>query len=205
MSDNEKRTNVIELRLRGGKPGARGRAGRAYPGLADRKTEDALHRIRQNAASIDRTQYAKPEEEVKLTDPAEEDFCVLATSGLSLAEAWRRAFDDPTNPRSDYLASSLTRQPRIMLRINELLDMRRSNLVNDAERIRQLIATRLEIEATTAAEGSTRLKALELLGKQPHVAAFEDRARVVNEKSTPEEIRDALTKKLAALGNPSRT
>lgn len=192
--------NVIKLRIMGKKPGSPGRAGREHPGLADRKTEDALTRIQNQAKELDRARYADPGEPIALKDPREEDFCVYATSGWSLAESWRRAFGKEGEPRAEYHAKTLSRVPRIMLRINELLDARRGDLVHEAERIRSFIASRLEHEAEHAREGSTRLKAIELLGKQPHVGAFEDRKRVLDEKSTPDQLREELTRRLAKLG-----
>lgn len=201
--DKEDRTNVIEMRILGKKPGSRGRAGREFPELGDNKTADALTRIRVQASDMDRSKYAEPDEPITLSDPREEDFCQYATSGYSLAAAWRKAFSEDGAARAEYRAKKLSQIPRIVLRISEILDDRRASLVNDAERIRALIADRLEHEATTAAEGSVRLKALELLGKQPHVAAFEDRQRRVSEKSTSDEIRQELTSRLRRLGGPA--
>lgn len=201
MSDDQKpEDNVVSLKIIGKEPGSRGRAGREHPELGDRKTEDALTRIRKQAQQLDRNAYAAPDEEIKLSNPMEEDFCIFATSGYSLAESYRKAFDRPDDKKATAAAQQLARVPRIMLRIQEILDQRRSNLVSEAERIRALISERLELEATTAKEGSTRLKALELLGKQPHVGAFEDRQRVIDEKSSTDDIRDELTKRLAKLG-----
>lgn len=198
--DKPKKDNVIELRILGKKKGSPGRAGRENPGLADRKTEDALNRIRKEASGIDRSRYAEPSEPIALEDQREEDFCIYATTGWSLAESWRKAFHQDGEPRAEYHAKNLAKVPRIMLRINELLDQRRADLVNEAERLRSFISSRLELEATTAREGSTRLKAIELLGKQPHVGAFEDRQRVLDEKSDSAAIREELTKRLAKLG-----
>lgn len=194
------RDNVIELRILGKKPGSPGRAGREHPGMADRKTEDALSRIRRQAAEINRAKYAKPDEPIVLSDAREEDFCVFATTGWSLAESWRKAFHQEAEPRAEHHAKRLANVPRVMLRINELLDQRRANLVNEAERVRSFIASRLELEAETAREGATRLKALELLGKQPHVGAFEDRQRVLDERASAEAIREELTQRLTRLG-----
>lgn len=200
MDEKKTRDNVIELRMLGKKPGSRGRAGRENPDLGDRKTEDALLRIRRDAQAIDRSKYAEPEKPIELSDPREEDFCIYATGGYSLAASWRKAFGaDDLDPKAEAKARKLSSAPRIMLRINELLDERRAHLVNDAERIRSYIASRLEHEAEHAKEGATRLKALELLGKQPHVGAFEDRQRVIDEKSSAESIRDELTKRLQRL------
>lgn len=195
--------NIVRLQIVGKQPGSRGRAGRENPGLADRKTEDALTRIRMKAQELDRSKYAAADEPIKLADPREEDFCVFGTTGWSLAEAYRKAFDLEGDPKAEYHARNLISAPRIMLRINELLDERRANLTNEAERLRSFISSRLEHEAENAREGSTRLKALELLGKQPHVGAFEDRKRVIDEKSTAESIRDELTKRLQRLAERS--
>lgn len=184
----------------GKKPGSPGRAGRENPDLADNKTADALVRIQNRAKEIDRTKYAAPEESVELKDPRDEAFCVYATSGYSLAAAWRIAYDERDNPKGEYYARHLSAQPRIVLRINELLEARKASMVDEAERLRALISSRLELEATTAAEGSTRLKALELLGKQPHVAAFEDRHRAVTDKSSADDIRKELARSLERLG-----
>jgi len=190
--------NVIELRIKGKVPGSPGRAGREFPDMGDRKTEDALIRIRKQADDIDRSKYAKEAEPVVLHDPMEEDFCQYATSGYSLAAAWRKAYGREKDARGEYYAKKLSQLPRIVLRISEILEDRKAGLINDAERIRALISTRLEMEATTAPEGSVRLKALELLGKQPHVGAFEDRAKFVgvHDKSTSEEISAELARRL---------
>lgn len=192
--------NVIELRIQGKSPGSRGRAGREHPELGDRKTQDALERISSTAAGLDRSKYAEPEAPIELKDRREEAFCIYATSGYSLAAGWRLAFDEPQAKEAEYKARVLIKSPRIMLRINELLEARKASMVDDAERIRALISSRLELEATTAAEGSTRLKALELLGKQPHVAAFEDRKRMITEDSSADDIRKALRERLERLG-----
>lgn len=200
----DKPTNVIELRMLGKKPGARGRAGREFPDLADRKTEDAIAAMRKRAETIDRTKYAQPGEKIKLNDPREEDFCTFVTGGYSMAAAYRMAFNEEPIEKSYSRAVELAHTPRITLRITEILDERKAHLIDDAERVRQFISSRLEEEAMNAREGATRLKALELLGKQPHVGAFEDRTRAISEKSSVEDIREELTKRLERLGRNAK-
>lgn len=197
----EEKSNVIKLRIKGKVPGSHGRAGRANPELGDRKTADALSRIRKRAMEIDRSKYAEPDQALNLT-PEEEDFCRYATSGYSLAAAWRMAYGEDKNPDAEHRGAQMTKRPQIALRINELLEERRGSAIDEAELTRRFIAARLMEEAETAREGATRIKALELLGKQPHVAAFEDRQRTlgINEKSSAHEIETALTQRLKALG-----
>lgn len=195
MSDN-----VIQLRIKRSKksvPGQKGRPGRIAPELGDAKTKDAINRIRlfgqQSIANLG-------DEPMPELPPQEEDFCQFVSNGYSLAEAWRRAFDGEDHPAADSRGKALSRRPRIAMRINMLFEERRNDIIDEGQRLRVMIAARLEHEVLTAKEGASRLKAMEMLGKMPHVAAFEERTRTVSETSSSGEIEKALLEKLRSLG-----
>lgn len=197
MNDDE--TNVIKLRILGKKPGSIGRAGRVAPHLGDNKTADALNNIRKIAASIDRSRH-EDEDGKLLLKPREEDFCQYAVGGYSLAAAWRLAYDAEGDPKAEHRGWQFARRSHIALRINELLEERKNTQLDEAERIRSRIDTELEriIDTGTPAE---KMRAIELLGKRPHVSAFEDRQRVlsINENSKSEDVEKVLVEKLSKL------
>jgi hypothetical protein len=202
--ESEVSDNIVRFQLPP-KPGSTGRAGRKHPHLADRSTENALKKVRQRAEKLNTG--SKPADESGTTEleTQDEDFCQYIVAGFSIAGAYRQAYqpEDPHNPRIAVRAYEKVRKNiSIIQRINCLLIEKRNTLVDEAERIRFLIRHRLEHEATTAHDGGTRLKALELLGKIPEVAAFEER-RVnvsIDENSSPEKIKAELEQRLKRLG-----
>lgn len=190
---NEFMSNVIHINPKK----SPGRAGRKFPQLGDAKTTRALNRIRERGARArDRVESGKMPPP-SLT-PAEEDFCQLIAAGYSIREAGRQS--GIAELLGTEHVTPMTQRAAIAMRINELLEEKRNTMVDEGERLRRFIAARLEDEAESAAEGSTRMKALEQLGKLPHVKAFEEQVNVtVSDKSSPEAIKEEIKRKLIAL------
>lgn len=189
MAKEQNNQKVVPFRSLGGRPA------RLAPELADGKNFRTLNQIRVAGAKAlsDAEENNKPLPELT---PQEEDFCQYVAAGFSFKTAAQKAQGEQTiQPTKTFLS-----KPRIAARINQLLEEQKNTAINDAERIRRFIQTRLEEEATEAKEGATRMKALEMLGKIPTVRAFEENVSVaVSERSNPEDIKKLLEEKLRAF------
>ena len=123
----------------------------------------------------------------------EESFCQRVALGDSYSDAYRHAYD-ATNMTQGTLwnrAYDVAHRGKVELRVRMLTEE-----VSETERTRGLrakafIEERLWAEAMK--EGSKpadRMKALELLGKLEHVAAFKERSEVLTDvATTPEQIK----------------
>ena len=188
-------SNVIDLSKI--KRKTAGRPGRAHKELADKKTMTALDRIRERGARVrDRVESGK--KQVDALTPTEEDFCRLVAAGYSIRSAGRDSGLAEQLGTEDM--RNATQRAAIAMRINDLMEDKRNTLVNEGERLRIFIAARLEVEAEDAGEGSTRLKALEQLGKMPHVRAYEDQVNMTSASTlSPDEIKKMIIDKLKKL------
>lgn len=188
-------SNVVDLSKV--KQKLRGRVGRQHPDLADKKTMTALDRIRKRGAQV-RDKVESGKRVVESLTPTEEDFCRLIAAGYSIRSAGRES------GLAEQLGTEnmweTTQRAAIAMRINDLMEDKRNTLVNEGERLRIFIATRLEKEAEEAQEGSTRMKALEQLGKMPHVRAYEEQVNMTSPGSmNPDEIKQMIVDKLKKL------
>lgn len=122
----------------------------------------------------------------------EEAFCQRVALGDSYTDAYRHAYDTSRMTQGTVWnrAWDVGHRGKVELRIRMLTEQ-----VAETERTRGLrakafIEERLWEEATK--EGSKpadRMKALELLGKLEHVAAFKERSEVTTDVATPEQIK----------------
>ena len=188
-------SNVIDLSK--AKRGIAGRNGRPHKDLADKKTMTALDRIRERGARV-RDKVEAGKKSMDALTPTEEDFCRLIAAGYSIRSAGRESGLAEQLGTEDM--GNATKRAAIAMRINDLMEDKRNTLVNEGERLRIFIAARLEKEAEDAAEGSTRMKALEQLGKMPHVRAYEEQVNMTSAStSSPDEIKQMIMDKLKKL------
>lgn len=130
----------------------------------------------------------------------EEDFCQRVALGTSYSDAYRAAYDASNMDNSTVWnrAWSVAHRSRVEARVKTLTEE-----VSETEKIRGLrakafIEERLWTEALSEkSKPGERLKALELLGKLEHVAAFKERTEVTDGAATPEEIKSRIEELLA--------
>jgi hypothetical protein len=152
-----------------------------------------------------------------LTD-AQENFAVLVASGSTLIEAFKKSYSWE-NYKTDHIynkAYSTVRNPKIAARIDQILRERERANVHESARLRAFVVERLQSEALNPKNnGSSRVRALELIGRMDEVGLFENRpegaAKAQNPGDLLKDIETRLTKILAsketlelkAIDNPS--
>jgi hypothetical protein len=134
----------------------------------------------------------------------QEAFARGVANGLTLAEAYRRAYDaEEMKKGSIYTeASKLMDHPAVAQRAKALLDQRSQHThALDAKRIRQHVFDRLMIESVEdESPPAARIKALELLGKIDVVSMFkEQKESPLGERLDVAELEAKLKQTLAKL------
>jgi len=123
---------------------------------------------------------------------------------LTASDAYRQAYDaDKMSAKAIHTeASKLMAHPEIALRIKRYWAQeersRQSDAVSKGAWIIEELTALVEDPKTT---GATKVRALELLGKQRDVALFVDRSvdETAFDKRTPDEVRQELEVKLGRL------
>lgn len=181
--------------------GQKGQSGRADPNMGDAKNTRAIQHLYLKNKALNYQDYANADGKLPLT-PQEEEFAQYVALGYNYEAAGRLAYGYEDHPLewSPGRGCGIARRPRVSLRIQQLLDERRAERLNEAERLRDFVTNRLEYEAMEAGEGATRLKALEMLGKINTVNMFSENHNLqITDKSTVEEIQAALMERLKAF------
>lgn len=130
----------------------------------------------------------------------QDTFAVLIAEGITSIAAYRKAYDaSAMKPGSIWTeASRLCAHPQVAQRVEELRqekeEERRLLRLSHAE----AVLMRLEHEAMTAKTDSTRVKALELIGR--HLGMFVDRVEVTTEERSAETIEHDIKARLQRLG-----
>lgn len=130
----------------------------------------------------------------------QDTFAVLIAEGIPSSAAYRQAYDASTmKPGSIWTeASRLSAHPQVAQRVEELRqekeEERRLLRLSHAE----AVLSQLEHEAMTAKTDSTRVKALELIGR--HLGMFVDRVEVTTEERSAETIERDIRARLQRLG-----
>lgn len=135
----------------------------------------------------------------KLTGKQEAFARQLAT-GISQAEAYRRAYDVPSTTDNRTVikeASKLANDHRIAGLVESEKFRLREIEQHKAARTAADVTERLWLEATTAGQASARIRALELLGKD--LGMFVERRADVTPERKSAEIEGELRAKLAKL------
>ena len=133
----------------------------------------------------------------------QEAFCQgVGTRGETLAAAYRAAYDaEDMSPAAIHVAACrLMDNAMVVLRVNALVAQKQVKTSHDATRIRQHVIERLQIESQDPDNpSSTRVRALELLGKLDTVGAFRERATVEAEHAPASDLAATLQARLTAL------
>ena len=127
-------------------------------------------------------------------------FAACLAQGVPASDAYRQAYDaSAMKPGSVWTeASRLSAHPQVARRVEELREER-----EEERRLLRLshaeaVLVRLEHEAMTAKTDSTRVKALELIGR--HLGMFVDRVEVKTEERSVEAIEHDIRARLQRLG-----
>lgn len=118
-----------------------------------------------------------------------EAFAIAVAEGLSLTDAYRRAFDirPRTKAKSVWEAASrLASDSNVSTRVRELKAKVEERAVDTIEAQRQAVVARLWAEATDLENpAACRIRALELLGRTGALRLFEEQVAVSVEMSLP--------------------
>ena len=127
----------------------------------------------------------------------QEAFAKLVARGAILSDAYRECYS-ADNMKSSTLwseACRLAQNPKVSTRIKELQEeIEQSNRTRE-HRLREHVLKRLQEEADGADNASSRIRALELLGKSLTVSMFTDR---VEQAETSERSASEIEKELEA-------
>lgn len=129
-------------------------------------------------------------------------FAKAAAEGLSLTDAYRRAYStDTMKPTTIWAcASKLANQAKVAARIEAYRAENRSRTLHDAGKAKDFALARLEHEATNAEVPAARIRAVELIMR--HHGLLSERAETnTTDGRTAAEIRAAIQARLlSALG-----
>ena len=126
----------------------------------------------------------------------------VGARGLTLAQAYREAYDASNMTAASIYAeaSRLMANPLIASRVNALVAQRQVSSSLDSARIRQHVIESLHRESNDPTNpSSTRVRALELLGKLDVVGMFRDRAVVESDHAQASDLSEVLQARLQAL------
>ena len=132
----------------------------------------------------------------------QEAFAKLVAGGAVLSDAYRECYSADTMKDSTVWSEAcrLAQNPKVSARIKDIqADMEQSHRTRE-HRLREHVLKRLQEEADGADNASSRIRALELLGKSLTVSLFTDRIEQAetSERSSAEIEKD-LKARLARL------
>ena len=124
-------------------------------------------------------------------------FSKLITEGHSPSESYRRAYDcsNSTSVTVSANACKLLKDSRVSEVVRQAEQA--ENLVSDPVALRSHIVRQLLSHADTMKAESSRIRALELLGKS--IGMFTDKVETKVERVDPEQIKAELEKRLLEL------
>jgi hypothetical protein len=126
----------------------------------------------------------------------------VGSRGETLASSYRAAYDAANMTAATIHAEAcrLMANPLVTARVNALVVERQAKTSLDATRIRQHVIERLHAESIDPANpSSTRVRAIELLGKLDVVGAFRERSIVEADHAPASDLSDTLQARLQAL------
>tara|TARA_R110002020_G_scaffold214319_2_gene421309 strand:- start:361 stop:831 length:471 start_codon:yes stop_codon:yes gene_type:complete len=132
----------------------------------------------------------------------QEAFAKLVAGGAILSDAYRECYsaDNMKNSTLWSEACRLAQNPKVSTRIKDIqADMEQTHRTRE-HRLREHVLKRLQEEADGADNASSRIRALELLGKSLTVSMFSDRIEQAETTDrTSAEIEKDLKARLARL------
>lgn len=134
-------------------------------------------------------------------------FAQAVAKGATQSDAYRMNYDvsNMKPPAIWSAASELMDNPKVAARVKHLLEQQEERMLRDAVRIRRHVMENLlresnDFEKENGASASTRLRALELLGKVDFVRLFSQKGNEEERQDRkPEEIEAELRDKLRSL------
>jgi phage terminase small subunit len=127
----------------------------------------------------------------------QETFALMVIDGLSLSDAYRQSYraEHMKSPTIHVEASRLAINPKVALRIQELLCQKDEDRHMQGLRREDFVLESLKNESLTATTDSARIRALELLGKT--IGMFDGRGgKEEPPELTAEELEQKLKQKL---------
>jgi hypothetical protein len=128
--------------------------------------------------------------------PKQSHFARCVAQGMSLADAYREAYDTNAKPQTIYTsATALNKDPMIRDRIDKIIAAKDlavvRNAVHDREKVRAFLRDMME---TAEPKDSAKLRAAELLGKSSGL--FIDHVSSVEKGDSAEEVKQQIIQKL---------
>jgi hypothetical protein len=155
-------------------------------------------------SSVRKQLEGEPLEEPEGLTDAQEKFATLVAMGSTLIEAFKKSYswEGYQNKNLYNKAYSTVKTPKIAARIDQILRERERVNVHESARLRAFVVERLQQEAmNTKNNGSSRVRALELIGRMDQVGLFaplpEDKVKASNPGDLLKDIEGRLTKILA--------
>jgi len=137
----------------------------------------------------------------------QELFCQEYVKGNSASDAYRKTYNVKQGTKDSSVhrsAHELLNNPKISSRVQSLTAKKEANLQTTAHSLSRYIVERL-VEETKGDNPSSRLKALELLGKHREIDIFNPESKVnvtVNHNKTTAELESEIRDKLKlVIGN----
>lgn len=129
----------------------------------------------------------------------QEAFAQAVARGSTLAEAYRSAYDAENMKDSTVWseASTMMSRPKVAERVEAIQKAKEERTLLDHARLKRLVLERLHDEAMNAPSDSSRIRALELLGKS--IAMFTDRVEQDDQSRTSADIEQELADRLREL------
>jgi hypothetical protein len=144
--------------------------------------------------------------ELSLTDQ-QEKFASLVAMGNTLIESFKQSYAWEGYKKGNIYnkAYSLIKHPKIAARVDQILREREGANVHEGARLRAFVIERLQRESLNEKNpGSSRVRALELLGRMDMVRLFEETpekdAKQQHAGDVLKDIETRLTKILSAKG-----
>jgi hypothetical protein len=137
--------------------------------------------------------------------PAQIAFAQGIIEGKSRRQAYRDAYPNAKGADTSISASAgrLAKDPRIQKMINDAWDETQESLADDVQAQRRYVSRSLVALSKAGKTESTRLRALELLGRASGM--FKDTAEAKQQAVTPEQLRRELASHLRLLGVVRKT
>ena len=132
-------------------------------------------------------------------------FSVSIAEGFAVETAYIKAFGDCRPTVAQRKGAKLAISPRVMEMIKTERSKRQSKGMEEGDRLRLLLVSRLEYEAVHAKADSARMSALRMIGELGHVQAFKPPVgeQVAELPSDMEEKLSDLMKRIKLIDPPS--
>lgn len=136
--------------------------------------------------------------------PKQEKFVQGVVSGMTASESYRNAYSTKNMKDSSVWteSSKLMSSPKVSQRVKQGLKRKSEYAATTGLSLRQMVLEQLQKEALdTNNNESSRIRALELLGKVSEVALFTERLETTSSSKSSDEIRLELEQKIQSMFN----